>query len=36
MGSLAESEIVGMSAVDMAEAVRGRALDPVQVTAAHL
>lgn len=36
MGSLAGSEIVGMSAVALAEAIRGRALDPVQVTAAHL
>ena len=36
MGSLAASEIVGMPAVELAEAIRGRALDPMQVTAAHL
>lgn len=36
MGPFAESEIVGMAAVELAEAVRGRVLDPVQVTAAHV
>ena len=36
MGSLAASEIVGMPAVELAEAIRGRASDPMQVTAAHL
>ena len=36
MGSLAGSEIVGLSAVELAEAVRGRVLDPVRVTEAHV
>ena len=36
MGSPAESGSVGMSAVELADAIRGRVLDPVQVTAAHL
>jgi hypothetical protein len=36
MGSPAESGSVGMSAVELADGIRGRGLDPVQVTAAHL
>lgn len=36
MGSLADAEIVGIPAVELAEAIRGRVLYPVQVTATHL
>lgn len=36
MGSLAGSEIVGMSAVELAEAIRAQVVDPVQVVAAHV
>jgi hypothetical protein len=39
MGSLADAEIVGVSAVEWAEAIRGRVLNrlnPRQVTATHL
>ena len=35
MGSLAESEIVGISAVELAVVIRGRVLYPVQVAAAR-
>jgi hypothetical protein len=36
MGSLADAEIVGVSAVEWAEAIRGRVLSPVQVAVTHL